>query len=88
VTAPRPIEAIFFLNPHPSALATSARPLSDAEAATRLYVNALNLLAHPSAGLDAAISIARHARCFELNRSDLTSMSTVIRAAVSASPAA
>jgi hypothetical protein len=81
-----PIQAIFFLvaNEGPS----GARPLGSAEAATRLYVNALNQLAHPAAGLDAAIAVARKARCFELHRSDLAAMTAAVRTAVASLPAA
>jgi hypothetical protein len=87
VRAPRVIDAIVFLNPQAVPRAT-ARPMRAAEAATRLYVNALNLLAHPGAGLDAVIEIARSARSFEVGRSDLASMSMAVRAAVSTPPAA
>jgi hypothetical protein len=85
VRSPRPLHAIVFLEAEGDG---PFRPMGAAEAATRLYTNALNLLAHPAAGLDAAIAVARRARCFELHRSDLDSMSAAIRAVASSLPAA
>ena len=42
-----------------------------AEAAARLYVQALNPLAHPADGLDAALQVVRGVRCFGLEAADL-----------------
>ena len=47
------------------------RQISPASGAVRVLANALNLLAHPSAGLDAAIHLSRTTPCFELDVTDL-----------------
>ena len=59
-------------------LATSARPsepemrqLTSGDAVSRLFSNTLNLLAHPSYGVDAAVRIVREATCYELAASEL-----------------
>ena len=59
------------------------RPISTASAATHVMANALNLLAHPSDGLDAAIALSQAVPAFELDTTDLTSTSIAIRAALS-----
>jgi hypothetical protein len=46
-------------------------PVTPASAAARLFANALNPLAHPNDGLDAAVAIARAIPCFELDTSSL-----------------
>jgi len=66
-----PLSAIFFLRYDPQIGSPQAKPISRAEAAARIYSNALNLLAHPRYGLDAALKIAQHSRCFELFTGDL-----------------
>jgi hypothetical protein len=71
VMTARPLDAIFLLKYDPTAVAPSVRPLSPAEAAARLFVNALNALAHPKMGLDAVLNIASHARCFGLTTARL-----------------
>ena len=47
------------------------RPMGTAEAAARLYTQALNPLAHPEDGLDAALQVVRGARCFGLEAAAL-----------------
>ena len=47
------------------------RPLTAGEAAARLFVNALNALAHPNGGLDAVLRIASQARCYALTTAGL-----------------
>ncbi len=56
----------------------TSRRLSAAEAATRLYVNSLNALAHAGDGLDAILGITRQVPCYELNSSELTAMADTI----------
>jgi hypothetical protein len=68
---PAPIAAIFFLHHRPGASAPSVRAVSAAEAATRLYANALNPLAHNGDGLEGAIRIATGRPSFELITADL-----------------
>jgi len=43
------------------------RPISGASAAARLMANALNPLAHPGDGLDAAVTLGQAVPCFELD---------------------
>lgn len=63
---PLPIGAIVFVRYRPDLGAPVLRPMGPAEAAARLYTQALNALAHPEDGLDAALQIVRGARCFAL----------------------
>lgn len=70
-TRPAPLAAIFFLHYRPDAPVPSVRAISAAEAATRLYANALNPLAHGGDGLDGAIRIATARPSFELIAADL-----------------
>jgi hypothetical protein len=66
--APGPFapETIVFVQYRPELGRPALAPLGRAEAAARLYVQALNALAHPEDGLDAALEIVRGARCFSL----------------------
>jgi len=66
-----PLAAIFFLRYDAENGTPQAKPISRAEAAARIYSNALNLLAHPRYGLDAALEVAEHSRCFEIVTGDL-----------------
>ena len=47
------------------------RPIGAAEAATRLYPNVLNALAHEDDGLKAVSDLAKTARCFQLETASL-----------------
>lgn len=78
VTGPLPLDAVFFLRYEPSASEPQLRPISAAAAATRLYVSALNPLAHSADGLDATIRIARACRCYELVSADLVATSEAV----------
>ena len=71
LAAPAPLAAILFLRYDHMAAEPTIRPLAPAEAAVRLYANALNSLAHPGDGLDAAIAIVKGAASFQLVTSDL-----------------
>jgi hypothetical protein len=53
--------------------------MNRAEAGTRLFANALNPLAHPREGLDAALEIAASCSCFELTSNDLMETCCVVR---------
>jgi hypothetical protein len=68
---PTPLGAIYFLERADTTVPTFTA-LRTAEAAARMYVNALNPLAHPGEGLDAAIELARNSYCFELRLGDLS----------------
>ena len=78
----RSIGAVFLLRHRPSLDVPDLRKLSPAEASVRLYVTALNLLAHPNRGLDAVVRVAEHAPCFALDSADLASTCALIRSVV------
>jgi hypothetical protein len=75
----KPLTSIFFVQYSPDAVAPSARPVSGAEAGARVYSNALNLAAHPRHGLDAAINIGAHCKCFELTTNNLEKTADLIK---------
>ena len=79
---PCPIDAIFLLQFDPTARSPSLRRLSSAEAAARVYVNALNALAHCNNGLDAVLNIATHARCYALATAGLPETCDVITSVI------
>ena len=60
------LSAIFFLHYGPGIRESQIRLMSKAEAAVRLFSNALNPLAHQGDGLDGAIEIALKSQCFDL----------------------
>lgn len=68
-----PLAAMLFVKYCPAATAPTIRSISSGEASARLYANALNQLAHPNAGLDAAVGIARSVPSFMLDSADLAS---------------
>ena len=78
-----PLKAIFFLRFNDNISRPVLNPVRQAEAAVRLFTNALNPLAHTGEGLDAAIEIVSRARCFELLSSDLTLTCKLITATFS-----
>jgi hypothetical protein len=71
--APGPFapDSIVFVQYRPELDSPALVPLGRAEAAARLYVQALNPLAHPEEGLDAALEIVGSARCFSLEAAAL-----------------
>jgi hypothetical protein len=75
---PSPLAAIFFIRYRPEAARPSVRELGPAEAGARLFAQALNALAHPHEGLDAAIAIAGGSRCFSLETGDLRATSQLV----------
>jgi len=75
---PLPLAALIFLQRHTSR-ATPVQSISASTAAAHLMSNALNGLAHPDAGLDAAITLARSVPCYELNSSDLRAACLAVR---------
>jgi hypothetical protein len=77
---PAPLSAVFFLCYGPATPTPSVRRMSSAEAAVRLYANALNPLAHEADGLDGAIHIATASPCFELITADLRSTCALLTA--------
>src|SRR5262245_3158570 len=78
-TAPTCLAAVFFVSYRPEQKLPCAIPISRAEAAVRLFANALNPLAHPSEGLDGVLEIAARCSSFELVTSDLPQTCTVVK---------
>lgn len=77
-----PLSAIFFVQHDPAASAPRIAAVSAAESAARLYVLCLNALAHPSAGLDAVVSIAESVRGYELATAGIRETCTQLRSLV------
>jgi hypothetical protein len=73
-----PLVAAFFLQYQPEASHPTIRPLSQAAATARLLAKALNPLAHPEAGLDAAISLMSEVVAFEIFSATLTATCALI----------
>jgi len=59
-------DVILFVRHRPELSQPVLESMGKAEAAARLYVQALNPLAHPADGLDAALEIVGDARCLSL----------------------
>jgi hypothetical protein len=68
---PMPVMAIFFLDYSPGRKVPSIRDLSSGESAARLFVHALNPLAHAEDGLAGAARIAQSIRSFHLTSGQL-----------------
>ncbi|MEJ2139735.1 MAG: hypothetical protein P8Y61_09855 [Gammaproteobacteria bacterium] len=68
---PRPLSGLVFLQRNPGNRTPSIKKISAAEAATRLYGNTLNALAHSAAGLDAATTITRRTPAWHLEAGEL-----------------
>jgi hypothetical protein len=78
---PRPIGAVVLLEYRPDLPASTLRVLGAAEASARLYVTALNALAHPNRGLDAVVRIAENVRCYAVSSVDLPATCALIQEA-------
>jgi hypothetical protein len=76
---PVPLGAMIFLHRDEPTQAPSLRKISPAEAATRLYGNTLNALAHPDAGIDAAATLAAHAPAYHLQAGDIEATCNLLR---------
>jgi hypothetical protein len=75
---PVPLEAAFFLRYRGGNRGPALQAISPAAGAAHLYANALNALAHPGDGLDAAVQVATACRCFELDSGDLAATAKLI----------
>jgi hypothetical protein len=78
VDRPLPLQSILFVQYRPKE-SPSITPISTSDAAVRVYTNGLNQLAHPAGGLDAAIQIAQHCRCYDLTSNDLRTTCELVR---------
>lgn len=74
-----PLTAIFFLQYCPEAGQPHIQLLSKAEAAARLFANALNPLAHSGEGLDGAIAIATKTTSFQLSSAELSATCELVK---------
>jgi hypothetical protein len=84
----KPLSAIFLLWRMPAFGPPEIRALAPAEAAARLYVHALNPLAHGNRGLDAVTEIATHVPCFAMMLAELHASCAQIQATVAETVAA
>lgn len=66
-----PLRSIFVMEYVPGRDSPALRSMGAAEAATRLYPNILNALAHEDDGLKAASDLARSSHCFQLEAASL-----------------
>jgi hypothetical protein len=82
-----PVVAVFFVSHRAGALRPRVEPMSRAEAAARLLAHALNPLAHPGSGLDAATAIAGAAASFRLSTASLPVTAAVVKATLGQLPA-
>jgi hypothetical protein len=74
VRGARPLAGLFLLQPRGhQAREPEVRRLTASEAAARLYVAALNPLAHPQHGIDAVLRLAQRFPCFALRPGELRS---------------
>jgi hypothetical protein len=73
------LEAVFFLRVKHRLFVPSINPISRAEAAARLFANALNPLAHRGEGLDGAMQIVGKTACFELALGNLSATCALVR---------
>jgi hypothetical protein len=73
LSEPLPFTAVFFLERRADEPSAVVEEIRSGEAAARLFVQALNPLAHSEDGLSGAIAIAREASCFRLRLADLHS---------------
>jgi hypothetical protein len=71
VSQPTPLSTIFFLEYCPELKIPTAHTITKAEAAARLFVNALNPLAHEQDGLAGAAVIAQRVPSFHLKSAEL-----------------
>lgn len=71
VSQPTPLSAMFFLEYCPELKIPTAHRITKAEAAARLFVNALNPLAHEQDGLAGAAVIAQKVPSFHLKSTEL-----------------
>jgi hypothetical protein len=77
---PRPVHALFFVDHRAGTPRASVEPVTKGEAAARLLASALNPLAHPAAGLDAATRIASAVPAFRLRTAALPATAALLKA--------
>jgi hypothetical protein len=80
---PRDLAAIFFVRHRQGLHAPALSGISAAEGAARLYVTALNALAHPHCGLDAVARVAERVPCYALESADLRATCELVSRTIS-----
>jgi hypothetical protein len=83
-TGPHGLAAVFLVAYRPGLAAPQLREIGRAEAGARLYVCALNPLAHVNEGLDAAVRIAERTPCFAVDAAELARTAALIGATAAA----
>ena len=73
-----PLAAVIFLQRDEHRF-DGLRPMTSASAVARLMAHALNPLAHPGCGMDAAVALGRALACFELDVRNLQAASGAIK---------
>ena len=76
------LAAIFFLEYDPALDHSVIHPITTGEASARIYANALNQLAHPNSGLDAAVYLAKSVPRFRLDSAGLSDTCQLISSTV------
>ena len=79
---PLPLGAVFLIRYDANLARPQLHELGAAEASARIYVTALNALAHPDRGLGVALRIAQRVPCFLLDTAELGESCEIIRAAI------
>jgi len=74
-----PLKTVFFLRFIGEGAAPVLKPISKVDATIRLFTNALNPIAHPADGLDAAAEIVSKTQCFELLSADLRATCELVK---------
>jgi len=82
LSSARPLGGLFLLARCPELREPEMRAIGPAEASARLYVTALNPLAHPNHGLDAVVRITQHVPCFAVSAAELSATCALIRSTV------
>jgi hypothetical protein len=82
ISGPAPLGGVFLLRYSPELSVPQLRRISAAEASARLYVTALNALAHEDHGLAPVLRIAEHVPCFAIATAQLPETCALIRSTV------
>jgi hypothetical protein len=79
VSGARPVAAVFLVSYVSGTDPPAVRAVGHAEASARLYVSALNALAHSNHGLDAVVRIAQRVPCFAIASAELGATCELVR---------
>jgi hypothetical protein len=79
-----PLASLWFVTYRPALTTPAVRSITPGEASVRLYANTLNQLAHPNAGLDAAVRIAAAVPSFLLESTGLDATCALVRSTLDA----